>query len=106
MKRTIVREVPIPSSLTSAPSRLRGWLAHVVRTSIRRSNSESTENTPTKRPAGDSVSRFAGGKGEDVCPEDVSTEEYDDGNASYEAGNDGMAQYALHGNGSLSGLRI
>ena len=105
MKRTIVREVPTPSSLTSAPSLLRGWLAHVVRTSIRRSNSESTENTPTKRPAGDNVSRFAGGKGEDDCPEDRSTGEYE-GNTSYEAGNDGMAQYALHGNGSLSGLRI
>lgn len=62
----------MPSSFASAPSRLRGWLAQVVRTSMRRSNSESTENTPTKTPAGDKVSRFGGGKGGDVFPEDRS----------------------------------
>lgn len=72
MKRTMVLEVPTLSSLSSAPSRLRGWLAQVVRTSIRRSNSESTENTPTKMPAGDNVSRFVDGKG-DVFPDDGST---------------------------------
>jgi hypothetical protein len=89
-----------------APSRLRGWLAHVVRTSIRRSNSESTENTPTKTPTGDNVSRFVGGKGGDDFAEDWSAKESDEGDALCEAGNDGMAQYALHGKGSLSGLRI
>lgn len=62
MKRTVVREVPSPPSPGPAPCRLRGWLAHVVRTSIRRSKAESIEKTPTKIPAGGSASRFSGGK--------------------------------------------
>jgi hypothetical protein len=69
MKRTIVLEVPSPPSASLAPFRLRGWLAHVDRTSILRSNAESTENTPTNTPAGGKESRFTGGNGGSIVPD-------------------------------------
>ena len=68
MKRMIVREVPKPSSPCPAPSLLRGWLAHVVRISMRRSKAESIEKTPTKIPAGERVSRCSWGKGGTIWP--------------------------------------
>lgn len=62
MKRTTVRDVPRPSSPPTAPSLLRGWLAQVVRTSMRRSKAESMEKTPTNKPEGGRSSRLDGGK--------------------------------------------
>jgi hypothetical protein len=38
-------------------------LAHVERISIRRSEEESIENTPTKTPAGGKEPKLSGGKG-------------------------------------------
>ena len=61
MNRTIVRDVPTPPSPSPAPLRLRGWLAYVERISILRSKPVSMLNTPTKTPAGDSVSKLSGG---------------------------------------------
>jgi hypothetical protein len=69
MKRTIDLDVPAPSSALLAPSRLLGWLAQVLLTSIRRSKAESIENTPMNRPAGGRVSRFAGGNDGNSFPE-------------------------------------
>jgi hypothetical protein len=63
IKRTTVREVPAPPSPSPPPLRLRGWFAHEERISIRRSEEESIENTPTNTPAGGSDPKFSGGKG-------------------------------------------
>lgn len=104
----MVLEVPRPSSPSPAPSRLRGWLAHVVLTSMRRSNPESMENTPTNIPAGESVSKFGGGNAGNGIPEEALRYGYiveeDEGLCG--AYNEGAEQYALHGKGSLSGFNI
>jgi hypothetical protein len=63
IKRTTVREVPAPPSPSPAPLRLRGWSAHEERISIRRSEEESIENTPTNTPAGGRDPKLSGGKG-------------------------------------------
>ena len=72
MKRTTVLDVLVPLSPSPAPFLLRGWLAHVERTSIRRSNPESMEKIPTNNPTGGKESRCGGGKGEMVVPEEES----------------------------------
>ena len=79
-----------------------------MRTSILRSNAESTEKTPTNTPAGGNESKFGGGKGGNGPPDvnriGLLLAELDDDNSGGVDG-EGREQYARHGRGSLSGLR-
>jgi hypothetical protein len=66
------------------------------------------EKTPTNTPAGGKVSRSVGGNGGNVVPEvsGIGGDIIDD---DCKLGGDddaGTAQYARHGKGALSGLRI
>ena len=104
----MVLEVPAPLSLSSAPNLLRGWLAQVLRTNMRRSKAESTEKTPTKTPAGGNASKSGGGNGEggDAVVNRREAKDNVDIKESGGADGEGAEQYARHGKGSLSGLRI
>jgi hypothetical protein len=80
-----------------------------VRTSILLSKAESTEKTPTKTPAGGKESKLGGGKGSSgvsvVEPIGLLAPEPEVKNSGGVDGG-GTEQYARHGKGSLSGLRI
>lgn len=81
-----------------------------MRTSILRSKAESIENTPTNNPAGGNESKLTGGNGGSIMPVVAGTGYADkDEDVSKSGGVDeggGTEQYARHGRGSLSGLRI
>ena len=81
-----------------------------MRTSILRSNAESIENTPMRTPAGGKESRLLGGKGVNEGPDDIAERSGAEVAGAWREGGavdvDGAAQYARHGKGSLSGLRM
>lgn len=105
----MVREVPTPLSPSPAPFLLRAWAAQVERIDILLSKAVSNENTPTKTPAGGSVSKFSGGN-------DGGSKSFGGKNGNEAVGGkvagggksdiEGIVQYPLHGKDSLSGFKI
>jgi len=76
---------------------------------MRRSTLESMEKTPTKTPAGGRESKLSGGKAGSMLPYETFGKKVGEPGGSGRSNGGaraGLEQYARHGSGSLSGLRI